>query len=226
MFFSLSNAALRGPARAKGEPGQLASSLVFGVRAHHSLINTGQLQSAMGVCFRPGGARAFLGARADALYDEDVPLEVFWGLQAAILRDRLQEARGASRKFHVLETALLEHLDTRHQMHVAVRYALAEFARLQHTVRVADLAKATRLSRRQFTRLFSEQVGLPPTLYRRLLRFQGVLGQIASGERADWADLALARGYYDQAHLSREFRDFSGISPGAYVSGEQSFEEQ
>jgi AraC-like DNA-binding protein len=34
----------------------------------------------------------------------------------------------------------------------------------------------------------------------------------------DWADLALAGGYCDQAPLSNEFRHFSGISPTAYLA--------
>jgi methylphosphotriester-DNA--protein-cysteine methyltransferase len=70
--------------------------------------------------------------------------------------------------------------------------------------------------------LFREQVGLTPKLYCRLHRFQDVLRQIAVGAPVDWADLALAGGYCDQAHLANEFRDFSGISPSAYLASERS----
>jgi methylphosphotriester-DNA--protein-cysteine methyltransferase len=65
--------------------------------------------------------------------------------------------------------------------------------------------------------LFREQIGMPPKLYCRLQRFQNMLKQIASGSSVDWAQLALAAGYCDQAHLVHEFRDFSGLSPTAYL---------
>src|ERR1700704_562307 len=54
----------------------------------------------------------------------------------------------------------------------------------------------------------------------RLHRFQDVSRQIALGAPVDWTDLALAGGYCDQAHLAHEFRDFSGISPTAYLASE------
>jgi AraC-like DNA-binding protein len=47
--------------------------------------------------------------------------------------------------------------------------------------------------------------------------------QITSGGPVDWADVALAGGYCDQAHLAHEFRDFSGISPGSYPAAERPF---
>src|SRR5207247_9984800 len=51
------------------------------------------------------------------------------------------------------------------------------------------------------------------SLYCRFVRFREVVRQVAAGGRVDWADVALAGGYYDQAHLAHEFRDFSGMSP-------------
>ena len=46
---------------------------------------------------------------------------------------------------------------------------------------------------------------------------------IASGAPVDWAEVALAGGYCDQAHLANEFRDFAGITPGAYVASDHPF---
>ncbi len=76
---------------------------------------------------------------------------------------------------------------------------------------------------RWFSQLFREQVGITPKLYCRLLRFRQVVRQITSGGPVDWADVALAGGYCDQAHLAHEFRDFSGISPGSYLAAVRPF---
>jgi transcriptional regulator GlxA family with amidase domain len=69
--------------------------------------------------------------------------------------------------------------------------------------------------------LVREHVGITPKLYCLLLRLSQVLRQIASGAPVDWADVALACGYYDQAHLVHEFREFCGLSPGSYLATER-----
>jgi AraC-like DNA-binding protein len=223
LFISLSDALLQGPGGAERGLGQRASSLVVGIGSHFRVIDTATLQSAMGVLFWPGGARAFFDASADVFYNESVPLDLIWGSLASELRDHLREADTAAEKFHVLEAALLERVNKRLELHAAVLYALKEFVRAPHIRSVLDVAREAGLSRRRFAQLFREQVGLTPKLYCRLHRFQDVLKQIALRAPVDWADLALAAGYCDQAHLANEFRDFSGISPSAYLASERSF---
>jgi len=113
----------------------------------------------------------------------------------------------------------LSRINERVQLNTAVRYALAEFERRPQIPMVRELAHEAGLSRRRFAPVFREQIGLTPKLYCRLQRFQTVLKQIAVGAPVDWAQLALAAGYCDQAHLAHEFRDFSGLSPSAYLVG-------
>jgi transcriptional regulator GlxA family with amidase domain len=130
----------------------------------------------------------------------------------------LRTANDPAEKFRVLEVALLEHLNERLQLNAAVRYALQEFARRSEIPRVRGLAHEAGLSRRRFSQIFREQIGLTPKLYCRLQRFQNTLKLIASGASVDWAQLALAAGYCDQAHLAHEFHDFSQLSPSAYLA--------
>lgn len=221
LFVSLSDAPLQGPGGTMGASGQRASSLVVGMRSHFSVLDTSRLQSAMGVLFWPGGARPFFDAPADMFHNESVPLELIWGPLASQIRDHLRDASTPAEKFQALESALLERRNKGLELHVAVRYALGEFARKTHIHSVLDVAREAGLSRRRFAQLFREQVGLTPKLYCRLRRFQGVLRQIAAGAPVDWADLALAGGYCDQAHMANEFRNFSGISPNAYLTSER-----
>lgn len=222
LFFSLSDAPIGGPGIANWEAGRGVSSLVVGIETHSIVIDTTTLQSAIGVLFYPGRARAFFDAPADVFYNDRVPLDLIWGSTASALRDRLREASSAAEKFFVLETALLERLSRRLELHAAVRYGLEQFGRAPHIHSVLDVARETGLSRRRFAQLFREQVGITPKLYCRLRRFHEVLRQIGLRQPVDWADVALAGGYYDQAHLANEFRHFSGISPSAYLADRRS----
>jgi hypothetical protein len=106
LVISLAERPLRAPGSPTQEWGQLAPSLVLGIRSHYSVIHTAVLQSAMGVVFWPGGARVFFDSPADAFYNESVPLDLLWGSKASELRDLLRTASTAVKKFRVLETAL------------------------------------------------------------------------------------------------------------------------
>ena len=64
--------------------------------------------------------------------------------------------------------------------------------------------------------LFHRHVGVGPKMLGRILRFQRVLAALERPAPVDWADLAYASGYADQAHLCGEFRALAGIVPTAY----------
>ncbi len=195
--------------------------LVVGMQSHYAVLETAALQQIMSVVFWPGGTRELFDVPADAFYNEVVPLDQLWGSAATQLRDRLREARSPAEKFHVLETALCRRRSRRLELHAAVRYGLGTFRHVPHIRSVLEVTRETGLSRRRFAQLFREQVGITPKLYCRLHRFQRVLRHIASGARVDWVEVALAGGYCDQAHLANEFRDFSGITPGAYLASDR-----
>jgi AraC-like DNA-binding protein len=80
---------------------------------------------------------------------------------------------------------------------------------------IDDLANLVALSRSHFSRAFKRSVGLPPMEYvvvRRVERAKAII----SGAREPLAEVALACGFADQAHLNRRFRDIVGVSPGRW----------
>ena len=83
---------------------------------------------------------------------------------------------------------------------------------------IADLAGALGLSARALADRFASVVGSTPKRFAQLLRFHRLLDAVhAAGGRPAWADLAVSAGYYDQPHVIREFRRFSGWTPAEYV---------
>ena len=75
------------------------------------------------------------------------------------------------------------------------------------------------LSCRQLERRFLRDVGITPKRFCRIQRFQQVFQTIEDG--ADWVRAAVECGYYDQAHLIRDCKDFSGEAPAALVAGDE-----
>jgi AraC-like DNA-binding protein len=200
---------------------------VSGMRSHHTVIETATRQSVMGVVFRPGGARAFFDVPANDFYNQVVPLDVVWGPHVTEVCARLQEVITVQGKFQVLESALIKALqrgaDERLALHPSVEYALRAFRQASEIRSVIGVSKEVGRSRRRFSQLFREQIGMTPKLYCRLLRFRAVVRHIVAGGHVNWVDVAQAGGYYDQAHLAHDFRDFSGMSPGSYLVAERPF---
>ena len=81
---------------------------------------------------------------------------------------------------------------------------------------VGEVVRETGYSHRQFVLLFRRAVGMPPKRYCRVRRFKAALDRLAVNPRVAWANLALSAGFSDQAHLVREFRALSGLTPGQY----------
>lgn len=193
----------------------LPGAIVVGVASEFMVIDTAEQASVLGVHFRPGGAFPFLGLPASEVRDLHVALEDLWGNEARLVRERLLAAETIDAKFDVIEDALLARFRRAQERHAAVAFALACMSR---GTKVAQITDRVGLSSRRFIDVFSNEVGLTPKLYSRVERFQRVLRRVHGCDDVDWSDVALACGYYDQPHLIRDFRAFSGFKPSEYLA--------
>jgi len=195
--------------------------IVGGLRTKCIEFDTGPVGTVVGALFRPGGGRGIFDFSAEELYNETVPLDLLWGTGAGELCNRMREATCPYARLRILEDALTRRMRERAILHPAVGYGLQEFQQVPDIGRILGVVKNAGLSRRRFSQLFREQVGLTPKLYCRLRRFHWVLGRISYGIGVEWADVAVAGGYTDQAHLVHEFREFSGFSPAAFLAAKR-----
>src|SRR5262249_16171431 len=175
------------------------------------------------VQFKAGGACPFVGVPADEVADTHVDLETLWGPSARRLRERLCEARTSAERFQLLQNALLSCFCHSVKQHYAVSAALEMFGKNQGGPRVMEAAKYLGLSQRRFIQVFKTEVGMTPKLFSRIQRFQQTRTFIQQNPSINWADLAVALGYFDQSHLIREFLEFSGLSPTDYINRHKRF---
>lgn len=196
------------------EPCRFAGAIVSGTYSRY--FDPVLYESVLGVRFRPGGAAPFLGVPAGELADCHVDLESIWGRAAAELRMRLCEASSAEARFSLLEATLLERLRRSPERHPAVPAALTALARADEETSVREIAQELGLCQRRFIQVFTSSVGLTPKRYQRVCRFQRAQELVRRTASPDWAYIALECGYFDQSHLIRDFRQFTGFSPGEF----------
>jgi len=195
---------------------RLSGGVVSGTYHSYFTIDPRQHASILGVHFRPGGACPFLGMPAHELADTHVDLAAIWGSAAVALRDALCAAGSPGERFSLLEAALGSRLRTSRETHWAVSAAVELLERTAGTIRVRDLSHQVGLCQRRLIQVFAAEVGLTPKQYGRIQRFQRARAQCGRVALPDWAEIAYACGYADQAHLIHDFQAFAGHTPGAY----------
>lgn len=81
---------------------------------------------------------------------------------------------------------------------------------------VAAIAEDLGSSTRSLERAFLDRVGCAPKTFARIARFQRALALRETYPQWRWARVAVESGYYDQAHLIADFRQFSGMTPALH----------
>ena len=162
------------------------------------------------VRFRPGGAAPFLKAPAHELTDRVVtPDDVGAKWLAEVFREAREDPRQA---IAVLEGCLLNRLGVIRKPDPLIAHAAARlFGRAPSSI--AELSREMGFSRQHLGRLFRSQVGISPKQLARVARLQRACGALLTASRQNSAELASQLGYFDQAHMARDFRTLAGVNP-------------
>jgi AraC-like DNA-binding protein len=175
----------------------------------------------VGARFRPGLAPTLLGLPSDALRDHRVPLEDMWDPAAvARLADELHDAIGRpSTAAQVLEACLTARLPGATPPDALVEAAVNRLACDRGPGTVSRLAAGLGVSERSLHRRTIAAVGYGPKTLERVLRFRRFLWLAGAGPVGGLAGLGVEAGYADQAHLTRDCVELSGLTPKALLAG-------
>jgi len=192
---------------------------VAGVHLRPALSRSIGAQRGIHVFLPLASLRRLLGMPMHALFDRVVPLDALLGRGAGDLGERLAEARTLDARVALLDRHLTRRFADTPPMSVADAAALARVAG-RPDQDLVEVARMIGWSRKHLAHRVRDAIGVGPRSYRRLLRFQSTIGAIGdgSGMDANWAAFAAGRGYCDQSHLIREFREFAGMTPQTYVA--------
>lgn len=176
---------------------------------------------ALGVVTTSIGCLAVTGLRPASLRGRVVGLDEAGG-GLPTLRERLEPRRGDDPE--ALLDLVVDHVETHlrsvdHHAAAGVLRTERAVARLEADPRlpIGELARELGVSHAQLDREFSRVVGLPPRALTRLLLLRRILADLDPRHEVSWAELAARHGWADQAHLSRDFKRHTGVSPRRYL---------
>lgn len=180
-----------------------------------ALLKNPRFRRALLVRFKPGWPSSLFGVAAHALTDRFVPLEDIWGRSAGDVSLELREARSAAELLDRLSRAIARRAEQTFES-ASARLARRAVALLEtDEARVESVAEQLGVTARHLRRAFVDHIGIGPKDFARSVRLQRALRIAASS--SNWGSIAAHAGYYDQAHLSADFRQLIGITPSAFM---------
>lgn len=175
---------------------------------------------AIGIVTTPIGCQAVFGEVASSLRGRVLDLLDIWPA-AKDLRSLLGSIESPAQQLQELEVQLesnpLPEVPGLDRCEAAVE-ALTN----QPTTPIASLARSLGISHSHLNREFTRIVGLTPTALARIVRLQTLLSDIDVSGRIDWSGLAVELGWFDQAHLIRDFKRHTGTTPEGYLTAQRS----
>ncbi|CAM2809144.1 AraC family transcriptional regulator [Skermania piniformis] len=178
----------------------------------------------------PIGVRRLFGIPASALPTDQFDVGELLGDEIDRLADELAGIADWAGRYAAVDHFLRRSLagtDAATAVKPEVARAWTLLARGRGKAQVEQISRDVGYSRKRLTDLFRAELGITPRMAGRLARFDAARATLAGRVRRDrsatgldLAGLAADHGYFDHAHLVRDFHDFAGLSPSAWVAAE------
>ena len=167
--------------------------------------------------FQPSGFHRLFGISMTELTDSAYDAYSVIGRHLPALEGELGDIPGFAGRVQLIEERLIGMLGRRSALDPVAIAANSLFAS-NGSHRVAAMASDAGLSPRQFERRFLAQVGVPPKLYARIVRFNAAIDQKLRMPVCAWSRIANDHDFYDQMHLVHDCRAFTGQSPSQFLA--------
>jgi AraC-like DNA-binding protein len=197
------------------------TAFVSGLQNRPAIVRQDVSAFGLHVFIKPLGVRAILGVASAEIASLVVNLSDIWGDRATDLIEKLGCADSWHKRFAVLDQAFTSKLKPISAQPEIV-WAWQRLAKSHGSVPVQQLADETGYGRRYFSERFRDTIGVSPKSAARVFRFERACRLIAD-KQLGLTHVAIECGYYDQAHLTREWSALAGCSPKAWITRELPF---
>jgi hypothetical protein len=168
----------------------------------------------VGARFAPGAAAEWLKVELCDIVGQSIPLDAFWGAAALRLNELLGACANSGERLSQLKTALQKEAAKRAAPARDMALVFARASDISPSGNVADLMlDDLSIGARQLRRRCHTHFGYGPKTLARIRRFQSLLGLCRRKKDLSLAELAVAAGYCDQAHMTRDAREISTLTP-------------
>ncbi len=173
--------------------------------------------SMFGIRFKPEGISSWLQLRISELANSFIDTDLILDKQFNSMIRNIQEAKDHPNRISLVEAYLENQLSRFQDRHLCFYNAINLIRNGVPGYSITDLSREVCISERQLQRIFKNQLGVGPKSYSRIIRFRRIKQFLQMNPRTSWVEIAFIFGYADQAHFIRDFKAFSGKTPGCLL---------
>jgi AraC-like DNA-binding protein len=166
---------------------------------------------ALTVLFRPQGFHAVFGVPTSMFLNVAIEAHSVLGRDVSELFEELGNAKLFAERVASLDRFLLTAISSRKPLD-HIHRTLNELVQPGPRVKIAVLAEMAGVTVRQLERRSLDYMGLTPKMLMRIARFQRALRMKSTGSPS-WSEVAHRLNYFDQMHMIKDFKEFTGESP-------------
>lgn len=190
---------------------------VSGLQHRPLVIESANQVHVFGVRLTPDGAGRLLGAPAHLMSGRVLPFADLAGSRARSMFDAIAAAASFGDRAVLVCRWMEERTASAAPVEPYVAWLASRIETSGGRGRIEDLRRTARVSRKKLAADFRNQVGVPPKLLARIVRFRRAAALLQQGG-VSGAGAALAAGYYDQSHMALDFRELAGVAPGEFAA--------
>lgn len=179
---------------------------------------TGSVNS-FAVRFYPYGFANFVAMPIKNLSNKETPLATLFGEEISKrLRKEIVTANDTNTRIEIIERFLLERLTDKTMIDHIVKTTIDTMLATRGSAPINTLTKNDLSKRRQLERKFTTQIGISPKQLGKVIRLQTALKMLLNKRSETLTDIAYESEYYDQAHFIKDFKEFTGTTPGEFLT--------
>ncbi len=196
-------------------------SMVLGQITQPFFIEPIGYVNSFAVRFYPYGFANFVSIPIKELANKETPLTVLFGEETANeLSHEINNAKDTEARIIVIENFLFKKLNEQVSIDHIVKTTIDTIFSTGGSISIKDMLKNDMSKRRQLERKFTEQVGISPKQLCKVIRIQTVLKMMLNQTSESLSQIAYNGDYYDQAHFTKDFKEFTGMTPKEFFEFE------
>lgn len=173
------------------------------------------------VRFYPYGFANFVSEPINNLANKETPIqELFDENIAKELENDIINAPDTKHRIDIVEKFLSGSLNSKATIDNIVKMTIDALLSTNGSASIKTILKEDLSKRRQLERNFIKQIGVSPKQLARVIRLQAALKMMLNGRAENLTDIAYESEYFDQAHFTKDFKEFTGINPKEFLGNE------
>ncbi len=196
-------------------------AMVLGQITRPFLIQPTGYVNTFAIRFYPYGFANFVATPIKDLSNTETPIDLLFGKNPAKeLEQNIIHAKDTRERIVIIEDFLLDILKRKTTVDKIVKTTVDMLLSTNGNKTIKSMVENNLSKRRQLEREFSKQIGLSPKQLGKVIRLQAALKRILNNESEKLTDIAYDVKFYDQAHFIKDFKEFTGTTPTAFLGDE------